>query len=312
MTVPTEWSLALPTLDPLRAGMVPVRDAAQAAEDLGYDGLWVGDHLFFRVPILECLTAASYALGATRRIGVGSGVLLPALREPIVLAKQLASIACMADGRFSLGVGVGGEFSDEWDAVGVSLKERGSRTDEFLDLWREWVRGDRIEHEGRHWTFSAPRLSPAPSEHAVPPIWVGGRSGAALARTIRVGGGWLGMLASPDRIHQVAEELARRAEDAATAVPKIGLIIFVRVGEGSDDHREIADYTHANFGSPPEKLQRWTISGSAESVAQQLGRYQAAGVSTFVIHAASRDPIGQFAKIREAVELVATAGTRHA
>lgn len=299
-SVMTGWSLALPTLDPLGVGLRPIRDSAQAAEELGFDKVWLGDHLFFRGPILESLTAAAFTLGATRRLGVATGVLLPALREPVVLAKQLSSLAYIADGRFSLGIGVGGEFEPEWDAVGISVRERASRTDEFLQIWESWSAAGALEHRGRHWQISAPALEPRPSDRAIPDLWVGGRSTAALRRAVRLKGGWLGMLASPDRVRDAIHEL-HTLTPTGQERPSVGMIVFVHVGDADTARREMAEYTQSNFGTPFEKLERWVLTGSEESIAAGLRAYAEAGVSHFVLHAAAADQLAQFAKIRDVI-----------
>jgi alkanesulfonate monooxygenase SsuD/methylene tetrahydromethanopterin reductase-like flavin-dependent oxidoreductase (luciferase family) len=297
----TRWSVALPTLDPLGVGLRPTREAAQVAEELGFDTVWIGDHLFFRVPILESLTAASYVLGATTRLRVATGVLLPALRDPVVLAKQLSSISVLAAGRFMLGVGVGGEFDPEWRAVSVPVSQRGSRTDEFLDLWTAWINGAPLDHRGRHWTIDAPALEPRPEAESRPPLWVGGRGTAALSRAVARGAGWLGMLASPDRVRDVASELAQLTPEGR-AVPEIGLILFVNVGDQEKARTELADYTQSNFAQPFDKLERWMVHGSDAQVSAALRDYRDAGVSHFVLHAATAEPTEQFARLRAIID----------
>lgn len=299
--VRTRWSVALPTLDPLRVGLRPTRDAVTTVEELGFDTAWIGDHLFFRTPILESLTTASYVLGATSRLRVATGVLLPALRDPVVLAKQLSTISVLAAGRFMLGVGVGGEFDPEWRAVSVPVSQRGSRTDEFLDLWSAWTGGSSLDHRGRHWTIQAPPLEPCPGGDELPPLWVGGRGTVALERAVARDAGWLGMLASPDRVRTVGDELALLTPEGCQ-VPEMGLILFVNVGEPEAARAELANYTQSNFAQPFEKLERWMVHGSDEQVAEALDEYRSAGVSHFVLHAASIDPTAQFVRLRAIID----------
>ncbi|WP_114905353.1 LLM class flavin-dependent oxidoreductase [Ornithinimicrobium murale] len=307
--------MALPTIDPLESGIPPVRRSAQEAEALGFDGLWVGDHLFFHVPLLECLTTVGYALGATETLSVGTGVLLPALREPVSLARQLATLDVLSSGRLVIGVGVGGEFQPEWEAVNVDMRERGGRTDEFLSLWKRWCTGEPLTHDGRYWRLDTPPMRPlAPRENQAP-VWIGGRSDASLARTVRMRAGWLGMLASPRRVTEVGEQLHALCAAEQVEPSPLGLIVFVNVGEPKKARAELAAYVSANFRTPFEKLERWMVYGTSQQVAEQLTAYVKAGLDTVVIHAAAAEPRSQMGAIREAVELAERAvaqGAEHA
>lgn len=295
--------MALPTLDPLGSGIPPVGRSAREAEALGFDGVWVGDHLFFHVPLLECLTTVGYALGATETLRVGTGVLLPALREPVSLARQLATLEVLGEGRLVLGVGVGGEFQPEWAAVNVNMRERGGRTDEFLSLWQQWCTGEPLVYDGHYWRLETPPMRPLATREHQAPVWVGGRSEAALARTVRMRAGWLGMLASPRRIAEVKEQLNALCAAEELAPTPLGLIVFVNVGEPEQARAELAAYVSANFRTPFEKLQRWTVWGTQQQVAEQLVEYVRSGLDTVVIHAAAADPVKQLSLIREAVSL---------
>ncbi len=178
----------LPTFDPLLVGGPPrFVKAAELAEEAGFDAVWVGDHLHMPAPVYDSTVALSAVAATTKRVKLGFGVMLLGLRQPAWVAKQLTTIDALAPGRLLLGVGVGGDFPEEFEALGLSVKRRGRLLDEALAQLPDWLQG-----------HSTPALAPKIS--ALPPIWVGGRSDAALQRAARVADGWLSTWMSPERM----------------------------------------------------------------------------------------------------------------
>ena len=283
----------LPTFDPLRVGgpprFVPV---AQAAEQAGFDAVWVGDHLHMPAPVYDSTVALSAVAATTTRIDLGFGVMLLGLRQPAWVAKQLATIDALAPGRLLLGVGVGGEFPDEFAALGLDVKRRGRLLDQAIAELPDWL-------EGR----STPALEPAIS--ARPPLWVGGRSDAALKRAARVGDGWLTTWMSTDRIRESTEVLTALAEAIGRERPKLGLAISVHVDANEGRAREAAeDYTRAMYGMPFDKVARYTPVGTAERVAEQLLAYAEVGVEEFVLTPLTGEPIAQVPRLAEVREII--------
>jgi probable F420-dependent oxidoreductase len=172
---------------------------ATLAEDVGFESIWVGDHIALPHhegsgdgdPRLEALVTLTYLAAITRRVRLGAGVLVLPQRQPVLLAKQLASIDILSRGRLIVGIGVG-YVEPELNALGVTLAERGSRTDEYLAammaLWDEPI----PSFAGQWVEFSGVIERPRPVQLPSPPIVVAGHSNFALARTIRVGDGWFG------------------------------------------------------------------------------------------------------------------------
>lgn len=288
-----QLGINLPTFDPLRVGGRPkFVEAARMSEDSGFDAVWVGDHLHVPSPVYDSTVALSAVAATTSRVRLGFGVLLLGLRQPAWVAKQLTTIDALAPGRLLLGVGVGGEFPAEFEALGLSVKQRGRLLDQALAELPDWL-------EGR----STPALSPAIS--ALPPIWVGGRSDAALQRAARVGQGWLTTWMSTERLRESAEILAARSEALGRTRPALGLAISVHVDANEGRAREAAeDYTQAMYGMPYEKVARYTPVGSAERVAEQLSAYAAAGVEEFVLTPLTGEPLEQIPRLAEVRELV--------
>jgi alkanesulfonate monooxygenase SsuD/methylene tetrahydromethanopterin reductase-like flavin-dependent oxidoreductase (luciferase family) len=289
----TRLGINLPTFDPLRVGGRPkFVEAAQLAEQSGFDAVWVGDHLHVPSPVYDSTVALAVVAATTNRVELGFGVMLLGLRQPAWVAKQLSTIDALAPGRLLLGVGVGGEFPAEFEALGLSVKQRGRLLEQALAELPDWLTGR-----------STPALAPAIS--ALPPIWVGGRSEAALARAARVGDGWLGTWMSPERITAVGETLGELAAAQGRSRPKLGLAVSVHVDANEGRAREAAeDYTQAMYGMPFEKVARYTPAGSAERVAEQLAAYAAAGVEEFVLTPLTGEPLSQIPRLAEIRELI--------
>ncbi|HWD70487.1 MAG TPA: LLM class flavin-dependent oxidoreductase [Solirubrobacteraceae bacterium] len=283
----------LPTFDPLRVGGRPrFIEAARISEDCGFDAVWVGDHLHVPSPVYDSTVALAAVAATTSRIELGFGVMLLGLRRPAWVAKQLTTIDALAPGRLLLGVGVGGEFPAEFEALGLNVRQRGRLLDQALAELPDWLQGR-----------STPALSPTIGE--LPPIWVGGRSDAALARAARVGDGWLGTWASPERIAAVADTLAGLAATHDRPQPRIGLAISVHIDANEGRAREEAeDYTRAMYGMPFERVAKYTPVGSAERIAEQLSAYATAGVEEFVLTPLTGDPLGQIPRLAEIREIV--------
>ncbi len=146
----TRCGVLLPSFDPFRSGATfDVAGAARLAEQLEFDGVWVGDHLACPAPGLDATVCLAAAAAATERISLGFSVMLLGLRQPAWTAKQLIAIDTLAGGRLMLGVGVGGEFPDEFAAAGVPLRERGARVDETLEVLPDLLTGKPVVYEGR-------------------------------------------------------------------------------------------------------------------------------------------------------------------
>ena len=201
------------------AGPDTIRRAAMEAEQQGYDDIWVSDHLAIPVDapypptayIYEPLVSLTWAAAATTRVGLGTSVLVLPMRHPLVLAKMLATLDLMSGGRVTVGAAVGW-LEAEFDALGVPFNERGARSDETIRMLRACWTEDPVNLKGKRVPadFKAMRTLPHP-RHAIP-IWVGGKSDAALDRAVRLGDGWHGSHTTPE---DVAPTIAAPAQGAA-------------------------------------------------------------------------------------------------
>jgi probable F420-dependent oxidoreductase len=238
-----QFGVLLPQFGPLARGAdvkERIRTVATTAERLGYDVLWTAEHIIFPQtitspypyggrfpypvtdPILDVVATLSYVAALTSRIKLGSSVLVLPYRNPIVLAKQLASLDVLSDGRVLLGV-AGGWLAEEFDMLGVPFRERGRRMDEYLALLRALWTEERVTFRGRWFDLHEAAFFPKPVQQPLP-IWIGGASPAALRRVARFGDGWI---AAPrptldDLAHDIAA-IRRHAEAAGRDPQGIGV-----------------------------------------------------------------------------------------
>jgi probable F420-dependent oxidoreductase len=200
---------------------------ARAAEAAGFESLWTGEHVVLpdpqappspvppTHPMLDPLVALAFLAAQTERIRLGTGIIILPQRNPVVLAKQLASLDVLSNGRLLFGLGAG-YLRPEFEAVGAPFEERGVRTDEYLDAIRALWTLPKPRFAGRTVRFSGIDAQPRPVQKPHPPIVVGGQSPAAFRRAVARGNGWYGFLRDVDAARR---DLAGLAE-AARAVPR--------------------------------------------------------------------------------------------
>jgi probable F420-dependent oxidoreductase len=196
---------------------------ATLAESLGYDSLWAGEHVVVpspRVepspmepdePILDPLIALAHLAGHTERILLGTGLIVLPQRNPLVLAKQAASLDVLSGGRLILGIGVG-YLEPEMTAIGVPMKARGARADEYLAAMRSLWEDDAPAHHGEYVDFEGVDAHPRPLQRPLP-IVVGGHTEAAFRRAARYADGWYGFLVGLRAMAQHRESLQRAARE---------------------------------------------------------------------------------------------------
>jgi probable F420-dependent oxidoreductase len=264
----------------------PGRLIAQArrAEELGLDSVWAGDSPVTR-PRADPLMLLAAAAQATGRVALGTAVLLPALRHPILLAHQLATLDRLSDGRLIAGMGAGFPVpatEAQFAAVGVGFGRRVGRMEESIEVMRRLWSGDAVSYEGRHFAFSDVRLVPPPKRPGGPPIWLAG-SGTALPRVARLADGWLPY---PPEAATYAEE--RKLIGAAT--PALYATLCLDDDQEKARHRlrtSIERYYNAplEFVASVQAL----FAGTARQAADWLNGYVEAGARHVVIRLATDD-----------------------
>jgi len=297
------WGVLLPTFDALGSGSMPVAAAAGRAEELGFDSLWVGDHLLCPAPVLDALCCLSAAAAVTGRVGLGLSVLQLGLRHLVWTAKQLATIDVLAPGRLRIGVGVGGEFPEEFVAAGADRQTRGRRLDEMLEVLPDLLEGRAVDHFGSQVRVSLPGLRPALA--SMPALSVGGRGDPALLRAARYGDQWMAMWYEPEALRTRAETLAEMAASLGRPAPSVAMLVIVNLADDPAMARqEVAAYLMGQYRLPLEVVDRWTLYGPPEQAAKLLVDYREAGVSELVLLPAAADVLAQYERFAELRSLV--------
>ena len=272
------------TRPPLNVGLM-TEPTVTRPEDLAalasaaIDHVVTADHVSFLVGAGRDGLIDAAGLLAAGRLPVYVGLYLLALRHPVLVARQLSTLAESAPGRLVLGVGVGGEDRHEVEVCGVDPRTRGRRMDECLTVLRALLAGGPVTHRGPFFDLDEALVLPAPSPPV--PIVVGGRSDAALARAGRLGDGWLGIWVSARRYAEVVARVADVAGEAGRpdVAWRHGLNVWCGLGQSRDDAREhLAAGMSALYGLPFESFERWSPYGSPEDVAAFLAPYVDAGV----------------------------------
>jgi alkanesulfonate monooxygenase SsuD/methylene tetrahydromethanopterin reductase-like flavin-dependent oxidoreductase (luciferase family) len=261
---------------------------AVRAEQLGYSSLFVNDSLIS--PRIEALTMLAALAPATERVTLGTGALLPFLRRPIQAAQSLASIDLLSGGRLTVAVGAGfpGRFGQPfYELSEVPWPRRFARLDETVALWRELWRGATSFH-GEILNFDNIPPATLPFRAAGPPIWLGGATPAALARTGRCYDGWLPYPPDPADYAAGLRDIHTAAAQAGRSPAGItpALFVSVRVDRSLEDgRRALGDYAQVNYGMPLEELEKIqaVVTGTAAEVTESLRRYVAAGARHLVI-----------------------------
>ena len=277
---------------------------AQRVEALGFDSLWTGDHVSFHTPLYESLTLlASYA-SVTRRVRLGTAVYLLALRQATVAAKITSTLDALSGGRLVFGLGVGGENPKEFEACGVPHRERGARVTEGIEAVRTLWRDTPATFKGRFTAFEGVSLDPKPVQPGGPPIWIGGRSDAALTRAGRQGDGWVSYVVQPERYKASLEKIHVAAAEARRPMGSFvaAHLAFITVGRDYETaERAWVERLSRRYAQDFGPLARkYGIIGTPEQCAATLERYMAGGCSYFLMNAIC-DPADE----REQLEMIA-------
>ena len=262
-------------------------DLVRSIETLGYDSLWCGDHLSFHGPCYESLTLLAAWATVTTRIKLGTAVYLLALRPPALTAKQTATVDQLSGGRLIFGVGVGGENPKEFEVAGVPHRERGARVTEAIDVVRTLWRETPATFRGRFTSFEGVSLDPKPVQRPGPPIWIGGRSDAALVRAGRQGDGWISYVVQADRFAQSLARVRAAADEAGRSHEAFTPAHLAFVTLGRDRETAEAMWTRIlsrRYNQDFAPLARkYGIIGTASQCVEQLEPFIEAGCRSFVI-----------------------------
>ncbi len=248
-------------------------------EAAGIDHVFVGDHVSFHNGFgMDGLIDAAGLAAMSNSLSVMVGVYLLALRHPVPVARQLASLARSSPGRLVLGVGIGGEDAHEMEICGLDPSKRGRATNHALSAVRQLLSGMPTTCRNAFFSFDNALILPAPEPPI--PIMIGGRSPAAARRTAEHGDGWLGIWCSPARFGAFAEEVQALAESAGRAVHlQHGLQVWVGFGDSARDR--LASTMQNMYQIPFEPFEKYSPYGTPEVVAEFLAAYVEQGARTF-------------------------------
>jgi len=254
----------------------------------GYDSLWVGDHIAFAVSILDPLLQLAQAAVVSRRLMLGTNVYLLPLRHPAPVAKQVATLDHLCEGRLIFGVGVGGEFPKEFAVSGVPLNERGGRLSAAIPLLRELWSGKPISYSGKYFgEFSEVAMQPPSRQPGGPPIWCGGRSDAALARTGRLADGWVSYVVTPEQYRAALEKIDVAADAAGRTVDRFGTghLLFARLDASYEAALDAAALSLSQRYAMDFRraTERYAALGQPEQVASRIRDFHAAGARHIII-----------------------------
>ena len=258
-----------------------------AVEELGYDSCWVVEQAINAQNDLAPIPLLSYAAALTSLARLGSSVLISVLRNPINLAKSLATLDRLSNGRLIVGVGMGNATGAQFsDAFGVPASGKAARFEEGLLLMQRLWTGERVSFDGRFWQLDDMFISPTPVQRPIP-LWFGGHAPAALNRAVRLGDGWMGAGASSTaRVREELDELRRcldeQGRDPAT------FETAKRVFVGVEDDRETAlrrlqPWFEMHSGSG-QRAERVGVYGSPEQCAEGLAEIAATGVDLIALN----------------------------
>ncbi len=259
---------------------------ARRAEELGYDYLLTGEHVMFYAPTGNNLVSLAAAAGATERIKLLSGIVLVPLYPAALLAKQVSVLDVVSNGRFHLGVGVGGEFPKEFDAVGVPVTERGARTNEALEVLDKLLTETDVTFDGRFTKLDGVTIKPSTVQKPRVPFWVAGRKDVAMRRVARYGDGWMPYMYTPEMLAESMDKIEAFAAEAGRAPGSVrgGLYIFSCVHPDRDTALDLANQQLSRqYNQDFSKLvEKYTLAGSPDDCAARARQYIEAGASAIM------------------------------
>jgi probable F420-dependent oxidoreductase len=289
ITIPNNWGIE---------DVKQVLAFGPLAEELGYDSIWVMDHLFNAGYIRQRLddkayyhplATLSYLSATTHRVSLGTSVMVLPYHNPVAMAKYVATLDQMSDGRVILGVGVGA-MTEEFEALGISMRERGALTNENIAVMRELWTNQDPEFDSQRWHFANLKFAPKPKQKPHVPLWIGGSSPGAIKRTATMGNGWHPTGLSPDDFRTASQALRRMAADAGRGPDAVTMSLRVEVE------------AHGGPSSDRAQNRARLPGGDVAKMIDGIRAYQSAGVEHMVMALNT----GDVARITELMQTIAS------
>ncbi len=280
-----------------------VLEMAQRAEAAGLDSVWVGDSLTAK-PRLEPLTTLAAIATQTQRVRLGTAVLLPALRHPVLLAQMVGTLDLISGGRTVLAVGAGGAFNEaqqrEWHIAGVDPRRRGRRMEEVMQVVKALGTGHLGSHQGRHFQLEDLQMRPVSvQEGGVPVLFachLRAKRDAQFRRAARLGDGFISISEPPSEFAEVGQRVTKYTEEYGRDPSRMQRVFYMTVNLNEDPaeaeseaDRWIRLYYSLNFWRD-----LWGPWGPPEELEKSILAYKAAGATTVIVRFASFSPLEQF------------------
>ncbi len=272
-----------PDPDELKIGLVAPGDRvpASALEEWPIDSLWTGGHVASPNPSPEAMMGLARLAASTERVKVGTSILLLPLYSPAIVAKQIADLDRATGGRVILGVGVGGEYPQEFRACGIPIRERGQRADEAIPLLRRLWSAEPITHDGQFYPMADVRIHPPPTQPGGPPIVVAGRKDPAMRRAALLGDGWMPYLYSPRRYASSVARIREVAEEGNRDLHHFEWYSFIFVHVDRDGRRARQEAARMMGGTYDQDfgpmVDNVAAAGTYEEVLEKVEQFVAAG-----------------------------------
>ena len=273
--------------------VVPIPEFAHAIEDAEYDSLWVTEGLVNEMPALDIMLALGAFAQHTKRLTVGTCVVLAPLRTPAILAKETATLDFLSGGRVVLGVGVGGSSnsrSDAFDVCGIDPRQRGAITDEMLEIMTKLWTAKPVSHSGKFHSFENIEMGPAPVQKPHPPLWAGGEAEGVLRRAARWCQGFVPSNPGVQEYVRLWHRIEGYADKYGTDSSKITKAVHLYFA--MEDSRETALETVRStlakrYGFEPHLPDpRAILIGTPDDCAQTIEDHMKIGITHFVLNGA--------------------------
>ena len=265
-------------------GLKFFRQLVALGDEYGYDSIWLSDRVVSQQHSLEPLIALAMVAAYSEKLKFGTSVLQLPLRNPVVLAKEMATLDFLSGGRFLPAVGLGQDDPREYEACGVRKEDRGQRADEALALIRRlWCEG-KVTHHGRFYSTNDVTITPRPVQEPCLPIWIGGRSKAAQRRVGRLGDGWLVSAASPQEVNDGTEVVFSTAAEHGRQIEEdhIGVLVGFFIASNMEEAAAVAE-PYIIRQRPELPFTQYSALGTPEQVRCTIENYLKMGASKFVV-----------------------------
>ena len=300
----TAFGYLLPTREVIMAPGAPdfasMINLAERAEGFGCDSVWCGDSVLAR-PRLEAISTLAAIAGRTKRVKLGTAVFLPALRNPVVLANEVANLDIVSQGRVIFGVGIASKtptVEKEFDACGVSFRHRVSIFEECVTIMRQLWTEPEVNFQGRHFQLDGVSLGLKPVQKGGVPIWMAASAEKPQRRMLKMGDGWFPNATSPEAYTEGWHQIKTLANESGRQAGQLHKALYTTVNINEDKtqaDKEMREFIEGYYSMPFENMARTqsVFTGNIQDVIGWLKSFVDVGVQTIVIRFGSPDQSSQ-------------------